>query len=205
MPDFKPYTRDLGAARNEVEELRVLLDSSDDHGEAVFRAFFEPRLHLRALVGLYTPELFLPNRLAWEYPIFGDFRCDFAVGDSVRGAYTFVEYEDARPNSLFVRQGEKSTRAWSPRLESGYSQIIDWFYKLQVMTDTPDMEARLGKRSVHYTGVLIIGRDKYLLDGEQLRLNWRKDRVIVNSMRVLCITYDRLLSDLSFFLDRYEE
>lgn len=205
MPDFKPYSRDLAAARNEVEELRALLDSSDDLGEAAFRAFFEPRLHLRALAGLYTPELFRPDRLAWEYPLFGDFRCDFAIGDSVRGAYTFVEYEDARPNSLFVRQGEKATRAWSPRLEGGYSQVIDWFYKLHVMAETPDMEARLGSRTVRYTALLVIGRDQHLQVGERLRLRWRNDHVIVNSRRVHCVTYDQLLDDLSFFIDRYDD
>jgi hypothetical protein len=145
MPDFQPHTLDLAACRHQVQELKALLDSSADIGEAVFHDFFEPRTHLRALVGLYNPSLASPDRLAWQYPIFGDFRCDFAVGDWARKAYTFVEYEDARPTSLFVRQGEKATRAWSARFDGGYGQIIDWFYKLQVMTDTPDMEARFGK------------------------------------------------------------
>jgi hypothetical protein len=152
MPDFQPHTLDLAACRQQIQELKALLDSSADLGEAVFHDFFEPRAHLRALVGLYNTSLASPDRLPWQYPIFGDFRCDFAVGDWARKAYTFVEYEDARPNSVFVKQGEKATRAWSPRFESGYSQVIDWFYKLQVMTDTPDMEARFGKRSIRYTG-----------------------------------------------------
>src|SRR5262245_21901385 len=160
MPDFQPHAFDRSICRQQVQELKALLDSSADLGEAVFHDFFEPRLHLRALIGRYNHEVESTDRLAWQYPIFGDFRCDFAIGDWTRKAYTFVEYEDARPNSLFVKQGEKATRAWSPRFDSGYSQIIDWFYKLQVMTDTPDMEARFGKRSIRYLGVLIIGREQ---------------------------------------------
>ena len=69
------------------------------------------------------------------------------------------------------------------------------------MTDTPDMEARFGKRSIRYTGVLLIGRDQHLLPGEQLRLDWRTEHVIVNSKQIFCVTYDQLLEDLLFFLE----
>jgi hypothetical protein len=205
MPDFQPHSLDLAACRQQVQELKALLDGSDDLGEAVFHDFFEPRAHLRALVGLYNSSLASPDRLAWQYPIFGDFRCDFAVGDWTRKAYTFVEYEDARPNSLFVKQGEKVTRAWSSRFEGGHGQVIDWFYKLHAMTDTPDMEARFGKRSIRYTGVLIIGRDQHLPAGERLRLEWRRDHVVVNSKHIVCVTYDELLEDLLFRLDQYAQ
>jgi Shedu protein SduA, C-terminal len=203
MPDFEPHTLDLAACRQQIQELKTLLDSSADLAEAVFHDFFEPRAHLRALVGQYNPPLISPDRLAWQYPIFGDFRCDFAIGDWARKAYTFVEFEDARPNSLFVKQGDKATRAWSPRFDSGYGQLIDWFYKLQVMTDTADMEARLGKRSIRYTGVLIIGRDQHFQAGERLRLEWRREHVVVNSRHIVCVTYDELLDDLLFRLDQY--
>jgi hypothetical protein len=203
MPDFQPHTLDRAAARVQVQELKTLLDSSADLPEAVFHDFFEPRAELRALVGLHNRALVLPDRLAWQYPLFGDFRCDFAVGDWAQKAYTFVEFEDARPNSLFIKQGEKATRAWSSRFESGFSQVIDWFYKLQAMTDTPDMEARLGKRSIRYIGVLIAGRDQHLQTGERLRLEWRRDHVVVNSRQIVCVTYDELLQDMLFRLAQY--
>ena len=203
MPDFQPHLMDQFACRQQVQELKALLDSSLELGEAVFHDFFEPRADLRALIGPYNPFVKSPDRLAWQYPIFGDFRSDFAIGDWTRKAYTFVEFEDARPNSLFVKQGERATRAWSSRFDSGYGQIIDWFYKLHVMTDTPDMEARFGKRSIRYTGVLIIGRDQHLQAGERLRLEWRREHVIVNSKHIVCVTYDELLEDLLFRLDQY--
>ena len=69
-----------------------------------------------------------------------------------RRACTFVELEDAGPRSLFVKHGDKSTREWSPRFDHGYSQVVDWFHKLQDMTHTATMEARFGKRAIDYTG-----------------------------------------------------
>jgi hypothetical protein len=205
MPDFEPHDLNLATCRQQVAELKELLDSSADLKEAVIRKFLKIRPDLRALIGLYNPSLASPDRLAWEYPIFGDFRCDFAVGDWIRKVYTFVEYEDAGPNSLFVKQGAKATRAWSPRFDGGFSQIIDWFYKLHVMTDTPDMEARFGKRSIRYTGVLIAGREQHFQSGERLRLEWRQEHVVVNSKHVFCVTYDQLLEDLTFRLDQYTQ
>jgi hypothetical protein len=200
MPDFQPHTLDVATCREQVQELQALLGSSADLGESVFHNFFEPRSHLRALVGRYNPSLASPDRLAWQYPIFGDFRCDFAIGDWARKAYTFVEYEDAGPKSLFVKRGKRGTRAWSPRFEDGYSQLIDWFYKLQVMTNTPDMEGRFGKRAIRYTGVLIIGRDQHLQADERLRLEWRSEHVIVNSKQIRCVTCDQLVADMLFRL-----
>jgi hypothetical protein len=204
MPDFEPHALDLTACRTQVQELRALL-ANPDLGEKAFRDFFEPRTHLRALVGLYNPNLARTDLLAWEYPIFGDFRCDFAIGDSARKSYTFVEYEDATPTSLFVQQGKKVTRAWSSRLDAGYGQVIDWFYKLHAMTDTPDMEERLGKRSVQCTGVLIIGRDQHMSAGERMRFEWRRERVVIDSKHIVCVTYDQLVEDIQFRLDRYTQ
>ena len=71
------------------------------------------------------------------------------------------------------------------------------------MTDTEDMEARFGKRSIRSTGVLIIGRDQHLQVGERLRLEWRQEHVVVNSKHIVCVTYDQLVEDLLFRLDQY--
>jgi hypothetical protein len=71
------------------------------------------------------------------------------------------------------------------------------------MTDTPDREARLGKRSIRYIGVLIAGRDQHLQTGERMRLEWRRDHVVVNSRQIVCVTYDELLQDMLFRLAQY--
>jgi hypothetical protein len=203
MPDFIAHSLDLALCRSEVEELRILLESGASLAELTFREFLQARPHISALIGLYNPAVVRFDLIAREYPLFGDFRCDLVIGDSVSRAYTFVELEDPGPKSLFVRRVGKATREWSPRFDHGYSQIVDWFYKLQVMTDAPDMEARFGRRAIDYTGVLIVGRDRRMDPGEQLRLKWRREHSIVNSKRIICVTYDQLLEDLTFRLDMY--
>jgi hypothetical protein len=65
------------------------------------------------------------------------------------------------------------------------------------------MEARFGKRSIRYVGVLDIGRDQHLQPGERLRLEWRREHVVVNSKHIVCVTYDELLEDLLFRLEQY--
>jgi hypothetical protein len=203
MPGFSPHHLDLGACRAQVGELRVLLQSAAEIDEGTFNQFFRARTHLSALIGLYNPAIARFDLLAWEYRLFGDFQCDIVVGDSITKAFTFIEYEDAQSNSLFVKHGAKATREWSPRFDHGYSQLVDWFYIIRVMTDTPDMEAQFGKRSIDYTGVLVVGRDQYMDAGERLRLDWRREYMVVNSKKIICVTYDQLLDDLTFRLDSY--
>src|SRR5262249_44531942 len=138
------------------------------------RPFFRRRRHLSALCGLYNTSIARFDRLAWEYQLFGDFSCDIVVGDSVKNTFSFIEFEDAGPKSIFVRQGKKTTREWSPRFDHGYSQIIDWFYKLRDAEKSDEFEARFGQRSIDFTGTLIIGRKHYLDAGERARLDWRR-------------------------------
>jgi hypothetical protein len=203
MPDFAPHVHDSRAAHNEVAELRTLLDSHAHLKEATFRDFFRSRPHASALIGPYTASVRRVDLLAYEYSVFGDYRCDRAIADSITRACTFVELEDAGPRSLFVKHGDKSTREWSPRFDHGFSQVVDWFYKLQDMANTATMEARFGKRAIDYTGVLVIGRDQHMNTGERDRVRWRREHIIVNSKRIFCVTYDELLEDLTARLDWY--
>jgi Domain of unknown function (DUF4263) len=201
MPDFVAHALDPVGARVEVAELKALLLRSLDLREAVFRDFFRARQNASVLIGHYNPGVQRVDLLAYEYPLFGDFRCDLAIGDSVTRATTFVELEDAGPRSLFVKRKSKATREWSPRFDHGYSQVVDWFHKLQDMTNSAAMEARFGKRAIDYAGVLVVGRNQHSDVGEHERLRWRREHVIVNSKRIVCVTYDQLLEDLEFRLD----
>jgi hypothetical protein len=201
MPDFAAHSLEPAAARVEVAELRTLLVENADLKESVVRNSFRERLNASALIGHYNPAVQRADRLAFEFPLFGDFRCDLAIGDSVSRSCTFVEFEAASPRSLFVKRGRKATREWSPHFDHGYSQIVDWFHKLQDMTNTAGMEARFGKRAIDYAGVLVVGRNQHIDVGEHERLRWRREHVIVNSKRIICVTYDQLLDDLEFRLD----
>jgi len=80
------------------------------------------------------------------------------VGDWANKSFLFIEFEDASPNSIFAKSGSKPLRDWAFRFEHGYSQSWTGSIKIHKMSESPDMEVRFGKRTIHYEGALIIGR-----------------------------------------------
>lgn len=197
MKAFIPLAFDANRCRKEALQLRALLAAKGHLKEREhILPFFRKRPHLAAACGYYNTSFVHCNCIAWEYDLFGDFACDLVVGDTKHHAFTFVEFEDAGPNSLFVKQAKKSTRAWSPRLNDGYGQIIDWFYKLSDRRNSEEHEARFGKRAIDFAGLLVIGRNQHMDAGERLRLEWRREHVIVYSKKIQCITFDELLDDI---------
>jgi hypothetical protein len=131
-------------------------------------------------------------QIATEYDIFGDFTCDLAIGDSVSKTFLLIEFEDAKRNSLFVTKPGKSTPEWGPRLEHGFSQIIDWFWKINDMETSRDYSHRFGGDcdEVDIHGLLVIGRDQHLEPREKARLKWRQKHTIVHSKKIKNIRYD---------------
>jgi len=204
MKTLDPIVFNYDRCRSEVEELRGLLAANPvlEEGKDIL-PFFRARPQLSVFCGINNPNIVAFDRVAWEYDLFGDFSCDLAVGDSVTKAYCFLEFEDAGPRSLFVQQGQKATREWSPRFDHGCSQVIDWFYKLDDRRNSDEYEARFGKRSVDFSGVLVAGRSQDLRPDEALRLEWRRQHVVVHSKRIVCITFDELLADLLHRLGHY--
>jgi hypothetical protein len=156
------------------------------------------------MIGHIAPEIANVDRIAYEFDFFGDYAADLALGDSRKHEYCFVELENAAHDSIFRRVGRKSTLEWSPRFDHGYSQIIDWFWKLHDMARTTTGRARFGDASsFNYYGLLVIGRSRGLAPMELDRLDWRRKKVLVDSKHVYCMTYDELLEDLAFKLEKY--
>ena len=204
MKKFEALAFSPKQCRKEVAELQQWLRKNQDLKEHQhIRPFFEKRRHLSAFLASVHPKMIRFNQLAFQYPLFGDFTCDIAIGDAEKNAYCFIELEDAGPKSLFVQQAQKTTREWSPRFEHGYSQIIDWFYKLEDMKKSDAFAAQFGARSIDYAGILIVGREHYLQPGEKERLQWRCENVIVASRKIHCVTFDGLLADLQGRLETF--
>ncbi len=134
---------------------------------------------------------------------FGDFRCDLVVGDKSKYAYTLVEFEDARPESIFA-SGEKYQHEWSRRFEHGYSQVVDWFWKISDLERMDDFEKRFGSRDASFFGMLILGRNHFLDPHLRKRLIWRANKVVVNSNNIRCLTFDDLHVELSQLLTTLE-
>lgn len=156
--------------------------------------FFKARVHLSAFLGVNNARIIQYDRYAHEYPLFGDFTCDLVVGDWDRRAYVFVEFEDARPDSIFVKKA-KHTPEWAARFEHGFSQILDWLYKLDTQRHNPEFETRFGDRVVYVSGLLVVGRRQDLEARERDRLAWRHRHVSVNGVPIYSLTYDDLCED----------
>jgi hypothetical protein len=200
MKTFEKFRWQWEQAHQEVQQLHDWLASPGPLREQKdVLPFFRDRSHLSALCGFYHPTVFHADRLAWEYDLFGDFACDLAVGDSLSKSYTFVEFEDASASALFVRHGRKATREWSPGFLRGFAQLVDWFHKLDDRRHSEEFEARFGKRSISFSGLLVIGRAQQMDAGERLRFEWWRENVVVHSHRIHCITYDELATNLWAF------
>ena len=164
--------------------------------------FFKARKQLSAFLGVYSPHTIRNDRVAHEYPLFGDFTCDLVAGDWARRAYLFVEFEDAASDSVFV-QKRRRTPEWSPRFEQGFSQIVDWFYKLDTQRHSADFEERFGNRVIYISGLLVIGRKQDFGPRETDRLSWRDRCVAVNGNNIRSMTFDDLCEDMLVRLSGY--
>jgi hypothetical protein len=204
MKQFDSLQFDSARCREELAEFQNLLAAHPDLKESQdILPFFRARRHLSVFIGSRDPDISRFDRIAYEYDLFGDFTCDLVVGDSVTRTYGFIEFEDAAPGSLFVQRGVKATPEWAPRFEHGYSQIIDWFCKLDDMEKTDEFVDRFGGPTVKYFGLLVIGRNQSIGPREMRRLAWRQDRTVVNSQHIRCLTFDQLAEHLAERLKVY--
>jgi hypothetical protein len=207
MKQFEPFEIDFDRCRVELTALKELLEKYEvetlKEREHIL-AFFAENRHVAALVGSIAPNIARVDRLAYEFDFFGDYAADLAAGDSKKREYCFVEFENAAPDSIFRKSGKKSSLEWSPRFDHGYSQIIDWFWKLHDLARSDTGRARFGHaNSFNYCGLLVIGRSRGLAPLEKERLDWRRNRVLVDSRHIYCMTFDELSEDLTFRLDKY--
>lgn len=188
----------------ELKEFKLLLDSKSQLSEEKDIApFFKKKVHLSSFLGSYVGGISNFDRYAFEFSIFDDFTSDIVVGDSKSNEYLFIELEDATKTSIFEKNGNKSTLEWGRRFEHGYSQIIDWFWKLEDMVNTTDFKCKFGSELSNYQGMLVIGRNSFMEYKEFARLKWRRNKVLVDSRKVICVTYDELYQQLADRLELY--
>jgi len=205
MKTFETLTLDFKTYKQELAELKEYLYTKDELSENTdLLPFFRKRKTLTSQIATLFPSIITTDKFATEYDLFGDFSADFAIGDSSNKTYCFIEFEDAKKESIFVQNGKKCKLEFSSRLEHGFSQVIDWFYKLDNQSHT-DLEERFGSHVINYEGILIIGRDKYLDTTLKRRLEWRTRHTIVNSKFLQCYTFDELYVSLEKKLSYIEK
>jgi hypothetical protein len=104
-----------------------------------------------------------------------------------------------------VSKPGKTTPEFSPRLEHGFSQVVDWFWKLSANEKSDEYEHRFGARRATIHGLVVVGREQNLEPREDARLRWRQEHTMVDSKKVSVISFDQLVKDLRFRLTRYRE
>jgi hypothetical protein len=189
---------EFAKCKREVDELGQLLKSKAELSERKdILPFFKTRNQLCAFIGTFGSDIGPAPEIAREFSFLGDFAADLVVGNRDNKEYLAIEFEDGRKNSIFKGVG-RSTNDWSQRFEHGYSQLIDWFATLDDYKKTDKFRREFGKGHITFSGMLIVGRNAGVSDDDRIRLDWRADKVRVDSHVINCITFD----DLHQALDR---
>ncbi len=197
-PGFAPHILNGEAALHDLDAFDALLAAKADLDETKdVLPFFKDHPQLTAYLSFYSANMPHVDRLAYELDLDGQFRADAVVGDWERKHFLLVEFEDAKATSIFSRT-KRRTNMWAPRFQDGYSQLVDWLCLLDGQENTPQQEDRFGARSIHVSGLLIIGRDgsSFVGSGDRRRFEWWREHVVVNSCPVTCRTYDEVARDL---------
>lgn len=203
MKRFQSFSFDPRQARSEIDRFRQLLSSKVDLSETGdLLPLFKKNKHLIALLGTFNNSISNMDRIAYEFDLFGDFVCDFAVGDSNNLAYCFIEFEDATEHSVFC-PSQRPSSEWGRRFEKGFSQIADWALQLDQCKVLNTFRNRFGSHTIDSHSVLIVGRACYVDSAEEERLRWRKSCVSINNQKISCMTYDHLLEEMNNYMKRY--
>ncbi len=189
---FDPITFDPAACRKELQAFGRLLKTADLSERDDILPFFKKHRQLAAFVGTSASNVGPAPEIACEYSFLGDFTADLVVGRRETGAYLAVEFEDGKTNSLFRKVRGRSTTDWSPRFGHGFSQLVDWFCTLDDYKKTDKFRKEFGEGYVTFAGLLVIGRDAGVSAADRVRLDWRTDKVLVDSHQIGCVTFDKL-------------
>jgi hypothetical protein len=201
VKNLQPHTIDPKHCRKQWREFAKLLASKPALSETKnILPFFKSRHDLSLLICNYFPMIKLPDLIAHEYEIYGDFVADLIVGDSSVNRYLLVEFENGACDSVFKQKGKKATPDWAPRFEGAYSQLVDWLWKLEDMRSTSDFVNTFGSRRAKFQGLIVIGKDMKLLPQERDRLKWRVERTMIDSNAVSSVSFNELSADLDHWL-----
>jgi hypothetical protein len=183
---------DLKTATSELTSFKAWLATAGFVGETRIVAEIRSRPHMACLLA-GTLGLSAPNLIRFELQMKGMFRTDLVLGNDGLRQFGLIEFEDAMPDSIF-RKGTKQYRYWSPRIEHGFSQIVDWAW---VRSDHPNdsvLVAGFGGRVVTSAYAVICGRTMSLRDDtEEKRFAHRRASLKVEGQPALVLTYDEMV------------
>jgi hypothetical protein len=126
----------------------------------------------------------------------GAFRADILLGSKKANQFCVVELEPGVPHAIFKKQPTRKNPEWSSRFEHAFSQIVDWFYSLEDQKNTAAFQSVFGAGEPAFSSLLVMGRRNSLDDAQIRRLAWRTKKVLIDSNKITCITFDELYAAL---------
>lgn len=189
-----PIVFDAASARAELSSFKTWLSVRPFFKENDVVAEIKSRPQMACLLA-YTIIMPAPDLYEFEFNIKGLFRADFVVGNSGARKFVLVEFEDGQSDSLF-RGGTRQYRYWSPRLEHGFGQIIDWAWaKYSHPTDVV-LTNSFGGKVIDSCYVVICGRAPAAGTLEEQRFDFRRS-IKLNGIDFQLYTYDDMVNAMS--------
>lgn len=180
-------------AASRSPNLAMLASSAELSEKHDIQPFFKNRHQISAFIGSYMRNIGPATQICFEYNFHGDYAADLVLGDKAYRQFCVIEFEDGRIQSIFKPSQNNNTKVWNSRFEHGFSQIIDWYTMLDDLKKTQRFKRDFGEGHIRFSAMLIIGRDSGLPDPyDRFRLEWRTDKVSVDSNQVICVTFDEL-------------
>jgi len=188
--DIQPKPKELV---KDIRAFRRFLKQNPSAERSQFLPFFAKHEQLCAFMATFHTKVKSGTQLKLEADLWSDFTCDLIAGSKSDRAFVFVEFEDAKPQSLFRPKKGRKNSYWGNRVEQGFSQVVDWLFRIDSEGGSATLERDFGARQLNTMGIVITGRSHDVSAYDRLRLDWRSSNTSVGKARVAFFTYDDLL------------
>lgn len=192
MSAFDSIRFNLTDAGAQLTSFKMWLATQGFVGETAIVDEIKSRPHMACLLAS-TLGLEAPDLIRFELALKGMFRTDLVLGNNGSRKFGLIEFESALANSIF-KNGTSQYRYWAPRIEHGFSQIIDWAWVRQDHPSDTVLVNGFGGLIATSSYAVICGRDASLLDDvERKRFAHRRASLKVEGHPALVMTYDEMV------------
>lgn len=192
MSVFNSISFNLSDADIQLTSFKSWLAGQAFVGETAIVSEIKARPHMACLLAS-TLGLEAPDMIRFELALKGMFRTDLVLGNNASRKFGLIEFEDAMANSIF-KKGTGQYRYWAPRIEHGFSQIIDWAWVRHDHPNDAVLVSGFGGTFTTSSYAVICGRDASLADDiERKRFMHRRSSLKVEGHPALVMTYDEMV------------
>ncbi len=182
---------DAAEAATQLGSFKTWMSAREHFSEKQVVAEIVARRQMACLLG-YTILMPAPDLIKFEFAVKGLFRADLVVGNDKSRKFVLVEFEDGKEDSLF-KSGSKKYRYWSPRLEHGFGQVLDWGWAKHTHPGDVAFTNSFGGKVLDDCYVVVCGRNPRIGSLEDERFDFRRTRLHLSGVPLQLYTYDNLI------------